>query len=136
MNIERLLDIETALIERRFCVYNIRLLRLNVVTLAISTLLLSTTGRFLLQQQRELTLFTTTYNRWLINGELTLRIVIARIKGFAIARFTLNQMASATLRTSNKWLLFRLFFWLIQRFDVITRWVATTTNEHPKATLP
>ena len=55
MNIERLLDIETALIERRFLFLVIHLLqlasllRLNVMTLAVRTLLFHPVSCFLLK---------------------------------------------------------------------------------------
>ena len=65
-----------------------------------------------------------------VNGKLTLRVAITRVKGFTETGTTLDQMALSALRASDSRLI-----GFINQLGMFTFRIAATANEHPKTPL-
>gem|GEM_PF-2043884 len=73
---------------------------------------------------------TNTFYRRRINRKLAIRITIAGVERFAIARAALYQFAAAALRAGN-----RGFIRFIDGFSVITLRIKAAADEHTEAPL-
>ena len=104
--------------------------RYRLSTLFAGTKAFYALRRFLFDKQRVMALGALPRYRCEVNDKLTIRIAIAGMKVFAIARAALHQVTLLARGADDG-----RFIWLINNLCVVTLRILTASDEHAKAPL-